>query len=158
MKNIKIFGVLLAALVALSGCTKSDNNGGNKEEGKGTLVGQWHMVTWYGATATADIYISFTEEGTFDLYQRIYSPAYEHYSGTYTYHNNVLSGKYSDNQPWASEYDAFFSTDGRMTLTSTSSTSDISVYEKTTIPDEILSGMLTPSTQSRANEESFRFL
>ena len=75
MKNIKIFCMLLASLVALSGCSKSDNNGG-KNPGKETLVGEWHMVSWTGATATADIYISFTEEGTFDLYQRFITPGY----------------------------------------------------------------------------------
>ena len=52
MKNIKIFCMLLASLVALSGCSKSDNNGG-KNPGKETLVGEWHMVSWTGATATA---------------------------------------------------------------------------------------------------------
>jgi hypothetical protein len=158
MKNIKIFCMLLASLVALSGCSKSDNNGG-KNPGKETLVGEWHMVSWTGATATADIYISFTEEGTFDLYQRFITPGYVHYSGKYTYSNDKLSGVYSDNQPWASEYDAFFSTDGRMTLTSLSSTGDVSVYEKTSIPQEILSGEMSASTQSRAGEEeSPRFL
>ena len=39
MKNIKIFCMLLASLVALSGCSKSDNNGG-KNPGKETLVGE----------------------------------------------------------------------------------------------------------------------
>ena len=61
MKNIKIFCMLLASLVALSGCSKSDNNGG-KNPGKETLVGEWHMVSWTGATATADIYIWYTED------------------------------------------------------------------------------------------------
>ena len=46
-----------------------------------------------------------------------------------------------------------------MTLTSLSSTGDVSVYEKTSIPQEILSGEMTASTQSRAGEEeSPRFL
>lgn len=160
MKNIKIFWVLFATLAVLSGCSKSDdNNGGGGGEGEGTLVGQWHMITWYGAAATADVYLSFTEEGTFDLYQRIYTPMYEHYNGNYSYRDGKLSGEYSDNVSWGSDYRVSFSADGKqMTLTSTSSTGDVSVYEKTTIPEDILSGELTPSTQSRTDKEEFRFL
>ena len=160
MKNIKIFGLFLVMLAAFSGCGKSDNNGGGgNENGDGTIVGQWHLISWSGTAAAADVYISFAEKGTFDLYQRVYSPEYVHYTGNYSYSDDRLSGKYSDNVAWASDYKVSFSTDGnQMTLTSTKSSTDISVYQKATIPDEILSGELSASQQSRADKEEFRFL
>ena len=64
-----------------------------------------------------------------------------------------------DNTPWGSaSYRVSFNADGtRMTLTSTSSTSDVSVFVKAEIPSEIISGALESTPQSRA-EDMPRFL
>ena len=79
--------------------------------------------------------------------------------GTYSYDKPTLSGRYSDNTPWGSaSYRVSFNADGtRMTLTSTSSTSDVSVFVKAEIPSEIISGALESTPQSRA-EDMPRFL
>lgn len=164
MRIFKFFCVAFASLALMAGCSKSDNGGNNNnnnnnnQDGKGTVVGQWHLVSWSNLTA-ADVYLSFTETGAFEIYQRVYSPEYVHYDGTYAYDNGVLSGIYSDSKSWASNYNVSFNADGtQMKLTSVTSSDDVSVYEQATIPDEILSGELTSTPQSRAGEEPFRFL
>lgn len=161
MRIFKFFCVAFASLALMAGCSKSDGGGNNddkKEDGKGTVVGQWHLVSWSNLTA-ADVYLSFTEAGAFEIYQRVYSPEYVHYAGTYSYNNGVLAGIYSDSESWGSDYNVSFNADGsQMTLTSVKSSGDVSIFEKSTIPDEILSGDLTSTPQSRSGEESFRFL
>lgn len=158
MKNFKWFCLAIAALVAMGGCSKSDGVDPAEEAVKSSIIGQWHLVSW-SALQAADVYISFSEEGTFELYQRVYSPAYVHFNGSYNYSDEKLTGEYSDCIAWGGSYTVTFNTAGtNMTLTSTESPSDISVFEKTSIPDEILSGELEAAPMSRAEEPEHRFL
>lgn len=157
MKNIKLLLIGLTAAFALSGCGDSskDTPEPEPENGNGSVIGQWHMVSWSTLTA-ADIYLLFDEAGSFQLYQRLYKPEYVHLDGSYTYEKPTLSGKYSGNTPWGSpSYRVSFNADGtRMTLTSTTS-DDVSVFVKATIPSEIISGAVEASPQSRASEPRF---
>lgn len=158
MRIFKFFCVAFASLALMNGCSKSDGNNSSEEPGSGTVVGQWHLVSWSNLSA-ADVYLSFNDTGSFEIYQRVYSPAYEHYDGTYSYDKGVLSGIYSDSKAWGSSYKVTFSSNGSlMTLSSIESAGDVSVFEKSTIPDDILSGELTSTPQSRSGEEPFRFL
>ena len=153
MKSIKLLLIGLAAAFALTGCGDSSKDT-PEPEGDGNVVGSWHLVSW-SSLQSADVYLSFSESGSFDIYQRLYKPEYVHLDGTYSYDKPTLSGRYSDNTPWGS---ASFNADGtRMTLTSTSSTSDVSVFVKAEIPSEIISGALESTPQSRA-EDMPRFL
>lgn len=157
MKNIKLLLIGLAAAFALTGCGDSSKDT-PEPEGDGNVVGSWHLVSW-SSLQSADVYLSFSESGSFDIYQRLYKPEYVHLDGTYSYDKPTLSGRYSDNTPWGSaSYRFSFNADGtRMTLTSTSSTSDVSVFVKAEIPSEIISGALESTPQSRA-EDMPRFL
>ena len=161
MKNIRLILIGLAAAFALTGCGDSskDTPGPGPENGSGSVIGQWHMVSWSTLTA-ADIYLSLDEAGSFHLYQRLYKPEYVHYDGTYSYGDATLSGKYSDNTPWGSpSYRVSFNADGtRMTLASTADTGDTAVFVKAEIPSEIVSGALESTPQSRSCEEMPRFL
>lgn len=134
MKNIKLLLIGLAAAFALTGCGDSSKDT-PEPEGDGNVVGSWHLVSW-SSLQSADVYLSFSESGSFDIYQRLYKPEYVHLDGTYSYDKPTLSGRYSDNTPWGSaSYRVSFNADGtRMTLTSTSSTSDVSVFVKAEIP------------------------
>ena len=142
MKSIKLLLIGLAAAFALTGCGDSSKDT-PEPEGDGNVVGSWHLVSW-SSLQSADVYLSFSESGSFDIYQRLYKPEYVHLDGTYSYDKPTLSGRYSDNTPWGSaSYRVSFNADGtRMTLTSTSSTSDVSVFVKAEIPSEIISGAL----------------
>ena len=67
------------------------------------LVGDWH----YSGTeqgAEVDVWIAFSADKTFDMYQRIGTGAYWHTTGKYKLNENVLSGVYSDKYPWKYEY------------------------------------------------------
>lgn len=145
MKNIKLLLIGLAAAFALTGCGDSSKDT-PEPEGDGNVVGSWHLVSWSSLQSA-------------DVYQRLYKPEYVHLDGTYSYDKPTLSGRYSDNTPWGSaSYRVSFNADGtRMTLTSTSSTSDVSVFVKAEIPSEIISGALESTPQSRA-EDMPRFL
>ena len=144
MKSIKLLLIGLAAAFALTGCGDSSKDT-PEPEGDGNVVGSWHLVSW-SSLQSADVYLPFSESGSFDIYQRLYKPEYVHLDGTYSYDKPTLSGRYSDNTPWGSaSYRVSFTADGtRMTLTSTSSTSDVSVFVKAEIPSEIISGSSDP--------------
>lgn len=164
MKNIKSLLIGLAAVCLLAGCGESSGEdnpqpGGGADIGDGAVIGQWHMVSWSTLTE-ADIYISFTGTGTFDLYQRLYTPGYVHLNGQYALKDRTLSGIYGDNIPWGSSYAVTLNSDKtRLTLTSAVNGDDVSVFVKAAIPDEIRNGVLSPSAlQARSDEELVRFL
>ena len=155
MKNIRLILIGLAAVFALTGCGDSskDTPGPGPENGDGSVIGQWHMISWSTLKA-ADIYLSFDEAGSFHIYQRLYTNEYCRMDGTYSYDNSTLSGIYSGNIPWGSpSYRVSFNSDGtRMTLTSSASTGDVAVYVKAEIPSEIVSGALEYDPKSRSEE------
>ena len=100
MKSIKLLLIGLAAAFALTGCGDSSKDT-PEPEGDGNVVGSWHLVSW-SSLQSADVYLSFSESGSFDIYQRLYKPEYVHLDGTYSYDKPTLSGRYSDNTPWGS--------------------------------------------------------
>lgn len=74
MKNIKLLLIGLAAAFALTGCGDSSKDT-PEPEGDGNVVGSWHLVSW-SSLQSADVYLSFSESGSFDIYQRLYKPEY----------------------------------------------------------------------------------
>ena len=96
MKNIKWLLIVLAAACLTTACGGSSDDPGQPGNGSGSVVGQWHMLSWSSAPAAADIYLSFDDAGAFDLYQRLEKPTYEHFSGmtlqVYQMNYQFLSG------------------------------------------------------------------
>ena len=142
----------MMAVVAMTSC------GDDKEENGGTvidnpvsesaLVGEWHLTSWGGNTDMADVYISFDANGNFDLYQMAYNAGYEHYTGRYSLTNEgrLLSGTYSDNVPWATSYACGIDKSGtKLSLLSQNGEGVLSVYTKSTIPDDIDDWVITKS-------------
>lgn len=78
MKSIKLLLIGLAAAFALTGCGDSSKDT-PEPEGDGNVVGSWHLVSW-SSLQSADVYLSFSESGSFDIYQRLYKPEYVHRS------------------------------------------------------------------------------
>ena len=68
MKSIKLLLIGLAAAFALTGCGDSSKDT-PEPEGDGNVVGSWHLVSW-SSLQSADVYLSFSESGSFDIYQR----------------------------------------------------------------------------------------
>ena len=130
MKSLKIFSLAMLMLLALTGC-------GEKEGGKGVKVaGEWQLVQWNDATPEFKVYIDFNADGTFEMYQQVWSFDYELYTGKYVVTGDVMTGTYADGSNWACGYKVNV-VDGQLTMYSQEDQSVTSLYEKCTIPEEI---------------------
>ena len=130
MKSFKIFSLAMLMLLALIGC-------GEKEGGKGVKVaGEWQLVQWNDATPEFKVYIDFNADGTFEMYQQVWSFDYELYTGKYVVTGDVMTGTYADGSNWACGYKVNV-VDGQLTMYSQEDQSVTSLYEKCTIPEEI---------------------
>lgn len=135
MKSIfKLFLVLAIAVASVS-C-------GSKDEAV-SVAGEWELMDMELNTKSAqigsekvEVYISFTEDGQFALYQMLGAGRFEKYSGTYTLSGKSLTGKYSDGSPWGNTYDVSVS-GTTLTMTATVGSTDVYVYEKCTIPSDV---------------------
>ena len=136
-----IYIVLVAlGLCLFAGCGSSD-----KEKVSPTaklLVGEWQLKTWTGETPQDfDIYLSFDADNTFEIYQRLAEVKYQKFTGSYQVQNDVLSGKYSGGKNFGSTYDISFNESGStLTLTSATNVTEVSVYERSTIPNSVKEG------------------
>lgn len=157
-KTMKYMMLAAVAMVMAAGCGKKGSEP-DLPEGTGPVAGQWHLIEWSSLSDDrADIYISFGEDGTFDLYQRLYTPYYEHYDGNYIQDGATVSGTYSDGTAWGSSYTAVFTEDrSRMTLTPDGN-GTAAVYEASDIPEEILSGSLSGTKSGIDGPDGYRFL
>ena len=130
MKSFKIISLAMMLLVALTGC-------GEKESGKGVKVaGEWQLVQWNDAIPEFKVYIDFNADGTFEMYQQVWSFDYELYTGKYVVTGDVMTGTYADGSNWACGYKVNV-VDGQLTMYSQEDQSVTSLYEKCTIPEEI---------------------
>ena len=114
MKNLKIWSLALALLVAMTGCepsAQSEEQGVIKKPFNPIATSQlsekietaWQIVEYAGVEARFDVFIEF-EAGEFELYQRIYSTDYEKLTGTYTLEGDALTGVYSNDVEWNHSY------------------------------------------------------
>ncbi|MBR5104276.1 MAG: lipocalin family protein [Bacteroidales bacterium] len=123
---------LISALMLLASCGEK---GGTQPQLtlKQKLCTEWHSTT---VSLDADIYISFADNGTFELYQKIVEGAYRLYRGTWNLEEDLLTGKYNDGEDWAAAYKVTI-VNNVLTLTSYNDTAEESVFEKAKIPSEI---------------------
>ncbi|MBQ4389238.1 MAG: lipocalin family protein [Bacteroidales bacterium] len=126
----KIFA-LAAVLLTIAACGGKDNpdtpsptpggGGGGGSTTKLDVTGSWELsgveTKVSVGSVNVSVYISFTSDGSFTLYQKIGEGRYSVFTGTYTLSSdNKLSGKYSNNAAWG-PYTAALS-GGKLTLTS----------------------------------------
>lgn len=149
MKISKIFIVAITAIFALSACTPTPDNGGNGGGGEtsitwsevGNPIGEWKLVEWNNSkNLPFGVYLSFSENNTFDIYQHTYSVLWMHYHGTFELEGSLLKGKYSDGESWG-DYTIAYSAEPkliRLTRNSQSGNADVSIYEATEIPSEVI--------------------
>ena len=129
MKKIFFF---ITALMLMVSC--GDKGGKQPELSlEQKLCAEWHSTT---LSLDADIYISFAENNTFELYQKIVEGAYRLYRGTWNLEENILTGKYNDGEDWAAAYQ--ISIEGEtLTMTSKNDAAEVSVYKKAEIPSNV---------------------
>ena len=128
-----------------NGGENNGENGGedNGEEGGGEeipeltleqkMTGEWFCPS---LAVGGDAYLSFSEDKTFELYQKIGEGGYRLYRGTWNLEDTLLTGKYNDGEEWAASYSVAVD-DETMTLTSQNDASEVSSFSKTAIPEDI---------------------
>ena len=110
--------------------------GGNKKTLTEKLYGEWHSTS---LTVNGDVYISFTEAKTFELYQQIGEGAYRLYRGTWNLEEDILTGKYNDGENWASAYSITIE-DNKLTMTSKTDAEEVMTYVAETVPENVKKG------------------
>ena len=121
----------VAMLLGVAGCEK------DSPVVKSGLSGEWKLVSWNNTTPQAfDIYMEFFSDGKFNLYQKLATSTYRHLTGTFDSKGDVLTGKYDDGAGFADKY-------------SMTNPASVSVYKRTTIPDEVRN---SPQTKASAEE------
>ncbi len=115
------------------------------------IVGDWHCQA---TSVDAEIYVTFTAEGTFALYQKIGEGAFRLYNGTYTLAGTVLSGKYNDGSAWGASYEVTSSDSDTLTLTAEGV---VETYGRVTggIPEEVLASCITVVKSNGISEIPF---
>ena len=124
----KLLYITFLALLTVAGC---------KPEEKPLTLEQKLCNEWRGSELTVDaaVYVSFLADGTFELYQKM-EEGFELRRGTWTLTGDVLSGKYNDNEDWASDYTV--SVEGnKLTMISRNEGAETSIYVPCTIPSVI---------------------
>lgn len=121
--------MIAAVLLMTTGCDKM----GNLEE---QIIGDWHSTS---ISVDGDIYLSFAEDNTYEMYQKIGDGAYRLYRGTWNIAEGVLTGKYNDGEDWAAAYDASIDK-AVLTLVSRNEAAEVSVYASCEIPQEVKTG------------------
>ena len=129
----KLLFILAALMLIATACKKEDK----KVDYKKSIVGEWHCTP---AEIDADVYVSFAEDGSFDLFQKIGEGRHRHYTGDWAIEGKTLSGHYADGTDWGSAYTMDFSTEGTMVLTALNGSEEAMVYVKEEIPSDIRNG------------------
>ncbi|MBQ3043252.1 MAG: hypothetical protein IJD53_02230 [Alistipes sp.] len=100
------------------------------------MAGTWHLTEWRGSEPSFDIYMVITETGGITLWQRLEDCEWELYQSAAETANGIISGTYTDGIAWGADY--YYSVpDNSMTWTDTEDSADISVYERSSLPDEL---------------------
>ena len=139
MKSLKIWSLIALFAMALVGCGGDDdtNNGGGTSIVQTDIYGKWHLATVSGSAPEFDVYIEFTKDGQFNIYQQVWTLTYEHYTGTFNANGGVLSGKYSDGSAWTGSY-KFSVANSKLTLTNVDNSDEVNVYVACKIPAEVI--------------------
>lgn len=137
----KILYIMAAALVAAVSCQKDGDRVLEQ------ISGEWH----YSATESGvaeDVYVAFSEDGTFEIYQKIGEGPYWYSTGDYKLdaESMVLSGVYTDRYPWKYTYKVSVS-DKTLTMTAVEQDGHSVTYARESIPVQVRQ-MSLPLTKS----------
>lgn len=143
----KILYMIAAAAVLLLGtsCQKDSDALTAK------LAADWHYTAQENGVAE-EVWISFTADGTFEMFQKIGDGPYWYTKGEYALDSKtkVLSGIYSDRYPWKYSYKVSIS-DRTLEMTAVGLEGYKLTYAKETIPAQVREKSL-PLTKSESVE------
>lgn len=99
MKRITYILTAIASLLLTASCQKASDHLLD------SLTGDWHY-TGEESGVEEDIWVSFAENGTFEMYQKIGEGAWWYSTGEFTADSETktLTGIYSDRYPWKYSY------------------------------------------------------
>ncbi len=126
-----IYTILAAILLTATGCEKTADRLIDK------IVGEWHY-TAQESGITEDVWLSFSTDGTFEMYQKVGEGAHWYAAGEYSIDTDegTLSGVYSDRYPW--KYDYRISFEGNTLVMTAVQLETYSVtYVRESIPDAV---------------------
>ena len=125
--------------MAMVGCSET-TGGGSDDPAAGNfdaIEKEWKLVSVNGEANEFNVYISF-DQGTFAMYQQVYTLDYQFYDGEYKVEGGKLTGEYFEGGAWKCAYTGGVSEDGNtLTLKSDETNSITCVYEACTIPENI---------------------
>lgn len=133
----RIIYIIAAALLTAACADKSGTQQGGSDKQpslKEQVCGEWHSTEI--PTADTDIYISLTEDGKFELYQKAGDGDYRLYRGTWGLEGTLLSGKYNDGEDWAASYNVAVK-ESELKLVSNNDAAETSTFEKCSIPEDV---------------------
>lgn len=151
-----VIGTLLTGFLFAAGCSKS--SGGSGDEPAPAVPDGWELTEWHGDKAIAGlVYLQFAD-GRFTLYQRIgdlSTAGYTVYTGSYTLtedsaQGRLLSGAYSDGEPWLDSYVVEAWTGSELRLRAISD-EIVSVYTKVVIPNYVKEAPVSTASLSAAS-------
>lgn len=143
--TIKTLLIAFAAIALAAGCQKES------DRMLGDLAGDWHYAAEESGV-TEDVWISFTEDGTFEMFQKVGEGPYWRSEGEFTYDadSKVLSGVYSDRYPWKYTY-AVSITGSTLEMRAVENDAHAVVYSRETIPASVREKSL-PLTKAESVE------
>ncbi len=116
-----------------------------------SLTGDWHY-TGEESGVKEDIWVSFAENGTFEMYQKIGEGPYWHTDGEYAVdaETGILSGVYSDRYPW--KYSYKIKVDSKSLVMTAVELETYSVtYAREAVPSEVVAKAL-PLTKAESGD------
>lgn len=131
---MKLWKIMMAAAMALvvSACSKEDND----------ICGEWHLsdisvVTKAQEPYDISVYLAFSKNGNFDLYQKLQDGKYVHYTGKWEMADGQLYGYYTDGTPWgAGSYGVSLSSK-TLKLTANNGLGEVTTYKREKIPSSV---------------------
>ena len=142
MKSLKIWSLIALFAMALVGCGGDEEGSGDTPIVQTDIYGKWHLATVSGLAPEFDIYIEFTKEGKFNIYQQVWTFTYEHYSGTFNIIGDMIKGTYSDGTAWTGSY-KFSVANSKLRLTNVENSDEVNVYDACVIPEEVVEEAIT---------------
>lgn len=133
MKIWKLAVLMVTVLALLAGCNKEKNV---------DVVGSWKLdnistVTKAGQTYGITVYIEFNADGTFDTWQLMQAGRYLHFTGTWQYVKNGITGVYTDGSAWGSSTYGVQIDGDMMVLTAKNGTDEMTTYVRAEVPADV---------------------
>lgn len=132
MKRFAYILVAVSALVLIGSCSKDKSL---------NIVGEWKLddisVITKGETYDITVYLKFSEDDSFEIYQQLQEGRYQHYTGTYTLKGKTLKGQYLDGTVFGSDSYSVALSETSLKLTAVSG--EVTTYVTASIPDSVKS-------------------